>query len=102
MLIEPASKVSVPLVDVILTLSNTPARVTFPDDGEVRFDCDNTPLATQIFPDTLSKVIAPEFINAAPPAKDINPVVDVATAGVADAPVVVETYPVVCTVVEPN
>ena len=62
MLTEPASKVSVPLMVVNCTLSNVPEIVCVPPNITVAFAAyiEKTPLAIQIFPDTLFNSIDPD------------------------------------------
>ena len=65
MLIEPASKVSVPLDVVMRTLSSVPERVIFPAPQVTRELADITPLLTQILLLILVKITCPHFKSAA-------------------------------------
>jgi len=105
MLIEPASKVSVPLTVVMRTLSSVPESVLFPADtiAQVLAGAANTPFDTHIFEPTKFNTIEPRKALAELLACDVmNPVVAVPVAIVETANKVADAeYPVVLTLPSP-
>lgn len=99
MLIEPASKVSVPFGVVILTLSNVADNVFVPAVKGIAADgLEKTPDATQIFEETLVITICPENKAACGELNVVTPkpVVYEFDAGAAGLELK-EEYPVVST-----
>ena len=69
MLIEPASKVSVPLTVVRRTRSSVPERPILPAEKNCAFDPDVVPIeedSHQVFPENKHMVAKPLYANAAP------------------------------------
>lgn len=99
MLIEPASKVSVPLVDVTLTRSSVPERVFAPVTANMKVPaCEKEPVSAQMFEPSKLIVKAPYLKRAAEPSPVAsNPLVDATEVELAPIQPPVPLYPVVST-----